>query len=228
MGSDKGKKGAYSDGVTNYLIAYNGIQTVGWSYLLYQIIAYYLTASATVTLYETVKTTVMIFQNAAILEVFHAQMGIVKSNPAITAFQVASRVMVVCGVLMATLSARSTVGLPLALVAWSITEVIRYGMYTLQLINWIPYVVTWLRYSTFVILYPIGVTGELLCIYAAQQEIGAKQQWSITMPNSFNVIFNYQHFLWFIMFLYIPLFPQMYMHMVHQRKKVLGPHKKSQ
>lgn len=115
-----------------------------WSYLLYLIILYYIYPTS-VSLYETVKWTVIIFQNAAVLEVVHAQMGIVPSNPAVTAFQVASRVMVVCGVLMATQAARDTIGLPLALIAWSITEVIRYGNYTLSLMNCVPYIVKWLR-----------------------------------------------------------------------------------
>ncbi|XP_019869939.1 very-long-chain (3R)-3-hydroxyacyl-CoA dehydratase hpo-8 [Aethina tumida] len=221
MAKAKQEKRTHSSGVTNYLIGYNGIQTVGWSYLLYLIILYYIYPTS-VSLYETVKWTVIIFQNAAVLEVVHAQMGIVPSNPAVTAFQVASRVMVVCGVLMATQAARDTIGLPLALIAWSITEVIRYGNYTLSLMNCVPYIVKWLRYTTFYPLYPIGVTGELLCIFAASQEVGDNQMWSFKLPNQINMIFNYQYFLWFTMFLYIPLFPQMYMHMINQRKKVLG------
>lgn len=205
-----------------YLIAYNGLQTVGWSYLLFQLANYYLLGHKEQPLYEYVKWTVIIFQNAAVLEVIHAATGIVPSNPVITAFQVASRVMVVCGVLMPTLAARLTIGLPLALLAWSVTEVIRYGNYTLSLIDMVPYFIKWLRYTTFIALYPIGVTGELLCIYAAQQEVSKTKLWTISLPNTLNFAFNYQYFLIFVMLLYIPLFPQMYLHMFSQRKKVLG------
>ncbi|KAJ8978175.1 hypothetical protein NQ317_009663 [Molorchus minor] len=205
----------------NYLIAYNAILAVGWTHLLYLLITYPLKPS-TLSLYETVKYSLFIFQNAAVLEVVHAVIGIVKSNPILTAFQVASRVIVVCGILMATNSGRESVGLPLALTAWSVTEIIRYSTYTLNLLGVVPHFLVWLRYSLFIGLYPLGITGELLCIYAASKEIGKYQLYSIAMPNWLNVIFNYQYILWVLMFLYIPLFPQLYMHMFSQRRKVLG------
>ncbi|CAG9863277.1 unnamed protein product [Phyllotreta striolata] len=210
-----------SGAINTYLIAYNGLQTLGWSYLFFQLISHYLFTTSE-SLYEEVKWTVIVFQNAAVLEVIHAATRIVRSNPLLTAFQVASRVIVVCGILIATKSPRDSLGLPLALLAWSVTEIIRYSMYALSLLGQAPYFLTWLRYSTFIVLYPIGITGELLCIYAAQQEVGENKLYTISMPNRLNFIFNYQHVLVFLMLLYIPLFPQLYLHMFGQRKKVLN------
>lgn len=152
----------------------------------------------------------------------HAAIGIVKSNVVLTTFQVMSRVIVVCGVLLATPTAIYSPGLPLALLAWSITEIIRYGYYGFNLINFVPSLLVWLRYTTFIVLYPIGVTGELLCFYWAQSYAANHNVWSIEMPNNNNVTFSYYYFLWLVMALYIPLFPQLYMHMFAQRKKVLG------
>ena len=40
--------------------------------------------------------------------------------------------------------------------AWSITEVIRYAFYALNLFNAAPYILLWCRYTFFYILYPIG------------------------------------------------------------------------
>ncbi|XP_028128663.1 very-long-chain (3R)-3-hydroxyacyl-CoA dehydratase hpo-8 [Diabrotica virgifera virgifera] len=217
------KKG--NGAVTTYLLLYNGIQTLGWSYLLFQVIIYYLFGS-TKSLYDTVQWTVNIFQNLAVLEVLHAAIGIVKSNPIITAVQVSSRVVVVVGVLIATQAPRESIGLTLCLLAWSITEIIRYSMYALSLVNAVPYFLTWLRYSLFVVLYPIGITGELLCLFWAQKEVGENSLYSVTMPHKYNFIFNYQHVLVFIMLMYIPFFPQLYGHMFAQRKKVLGGKKK--
>lgn len=84
------------------------------------------------------------------LEVIHAATGIVKSNPVVTAVQVASRVMVVCGILIATESPRESVGLSLALLAWSVTEVIRYSTYMLTLLESVPYFLKWLRQVKFI------------------------------------------------------------------------------
>ena len=47
------------------------------------------------------------------------------------------------------------------------------------------------------------------------------------MPNSLNMTFNFYYVLIAIMLSYIPLFPQLYFHMIAQRKKVIGGHKKT-
>lgn len=78
------------------------------------------------------------------------------------------------------------------------------------------------RYTTFIILYPIGVTGELLCLYWAQGYARYNTIWSVELPNSYNFTFSYYYFLLGVMLLYIPLFPQLYLHMFALRKKVLG------
>lgn len=80
------------------------------------------------------------------MQIVHAATGIVKSNVILTTFQVLSRVMLVCGVLLATPDAVYSSGLPLALFAWSITEIIRYGFYGLNLLNAVPQILIFLRY----------------------------------------------------------------------------------
>lgn len=75
----------------------------------------------------------------------HAATGIVPSNVILTTFQVLSRVMLVCGVLIATPDAIYSPGLPLALFAWAVTEIIRYAFYGLNLLNAVPKLLIFLR-----------------------------------------------------------------------------------
>lgn len=206
-----------------YLILYNGIQTVGWSYIFYQLVAYYTFDKGNgQTLWEYLGNAVIFFQNAAALEIIHAATRLVPSNPVITTAQVMSRVIVVCGIVMATPTGKTSPGLPLALLAWSITEIIRYGYYALNLLGSAPYFIIFLRYTTFIVLYPIGVTGEMLCVYWAQSYVRKTKMWSIQMLNAFNFTFSYYFVLWVLLGLYIPLFIPMYMHMFAQRRKILG------
>lgn len=79
------------------------------------------------------------------LQVMHAATGIVPSGVLITLFQVASRVMLVCGVLLPTPTGPASPGLPLALIAWSIAEVIRYLYYALNLLGTVPHLLLWCR-----------------------------------------------------------------------------------
>ena len=60
------------------------------------------------------------------------------------------------------------------------------------------------RYTFFTVLYPVGVTGELLCLYAAQSYVANKKLWSLEMPNKLNFTFSYHYVLLFTMLLYIP------------------------
>lgn len=223
--TNKSKK-EQSSAVKGYLFAYNALQVLGWAYILYQLVNYYFLQDAkfraSLTLWDYTAWTVIIFQNAAFVEILNAAFGLVKSNPVLTLFQVFSRMMVVVGVVMATPTAKVSPGLPIALFAWSVTEIIRYGYYALNIINVVPHFVVFLRYTTFIALYPIGVTGELLCFWWAQSYARDNKVWTVEMPNDWNSTFSYFAFLWIIMLLYIPLFPQLYLHMFAQRKKILG------
>jgi len=50
-------------------------------------------------------------------------------------------------------------------VAWSVTEVVRYGFYAANLIGVVPGWLTWLRYSLFYVLYPMGAGSEAVLMY---------------------------------------------------------------
>jgi len=209
-----------------YLASYNLGQTLGWSYILYQIIQYYIESSSDSTLWDKAKLSVIVFQNAAVLEIMHAAVGLVRSNVIVTTFQVFSRVMVVVGVILATpyTYAAASPGLPLALIAWSITEIIRYLYYFGNVFGIVPHVLVWLRYTTFIILYPLGVTGELLCFYTAVKYASANpDSWSYVLPNKWNFTFSYLYLLIIVTLAYIPGFPQLYLHMFAQRRKILNP-----
>lgn len=154
-------------------------------------------------------------------QIIHAATGIVKSNPIITLMQVFSRVNLVA-LLCVSQPSQESFGLPLSIICWSITEIIRYSYYAGSLVKYIPSFLTWLRYSTFFVLYPSGVTGELICLYYGQKFIGDNNLYSIEMPNRFNFTFSMCYFLWMVMLSYIPFFPQLFGHLLTQRKKILG------
>lgn len=60
------------------------------------------------------------------------------------------------------------------------------------------------RYTFFIVLYPMGVSGELLTIYAALPYVQKTGLYSITLPNKYNFSFDYHTFLILIMISYIP------------------------
>ena len=74
-----------------YLVAYNSLQTLGWSYLLYQTSCHLAAGKSVSSLYESTSLTLQIFQTAALLEILHAMLGLVRSSVQVTFQQVWSR-----------------------------------------------------------------------------------------------------------------------------------------
>jgi very-long-chain (3R)-3-hydroxyacyl-CoA dehydratase len=108
------------------------------------------------------------------------------------------------------------------LTAWALSEVIRYGFFALKEAGTVPYFATWLRYSGFILLYPLGVSSELTMAWFALPAIAARGLWSVRMPNSANFAFDYWWACVLTMASYAPGLPHLYGYMLKQRKKVLG------
>jgi len=206
----------------SYLVAYNTIQALGWSFLLFQMATHLLSGGEVATLYANTKLSLQIFQTGAVLEIFHAIFGLVRSSVQVTIQQVFSRVYVVWAILYMCPTSQLSIGFPLLLFAWTITEIIRYSMYAVSLVGNPPFFLTWLRYTFFIIAYPVGVSGELICMYAALLQATQQDILSVQLPNMLNVTFSFPLIILGIMLAYIPLFPPMYLYMFGQRKKVLG------
>ncbi|WVQ96407.1 hypothetical protein IAU59_003512 [Kwoniella sp. CBS 9459] len=100
-------------------------------------------------------------QTLAVLEVVHSLFGWVRSPVGTVAAQVASRVWTVWGVAEAVPEVSHTSPLfATMLLAWSLTEVIRYSFYALSILQIQSPILNWLRYTTFLPLYPLGASSE--------------------------------------------------------------------
>ena len=58
------------------------------------------------------------------------------------------------------------------LLAWSVTEVIRYSYFALTLAGAQPGALVWLRYNTFYVLYPMGIASEVGLVWKAIEPAG--------------------------------------------------------
>jgi len=215
-----------------YLLFYNGLQAVGWLWTLLSLMQCYSATRfhANTTCFPNMKVPLMLFQTLGLLEIFHAASGLVRSPVLTTAMQLFSRVMIIWAVLWSILKVQTSIGVPIFVFAWSLTEVVRYSYYFFTLLgeNSVPFFLQWCRYSLFLILYPLGVVGELITLYAALPHVKKSGIYSLRLPNQLNFAFDYYYALIVFMVLYIPFFPQLYCYMVNQRKKVLGRQEKSE
>lgn len=190
-----------------YLKLYNLALAIGWAALL---ILYIINGCK---LDQVGLVLLNICQFAAVLEIIHAALKIVSSPVVTTIKQLGSRFMVV--VLIDLLKSEEYInvggvtGLHLIMFAWGITEIVRYSFYFSGLIGKEVKTLVFLRYTLFLVLYPMGVAGELLIILSWMQKDG--------------FTFSVNDVIFGIIFLsYFVFFPGMFGYMLKQRKKKLN------
>ncbi|KAH6724021.1 protein-tyrosine phosphatase-like protein [Leptodontidium sp. MPI-SDFR-AT-0119] len=98
--------------------------------------------------------------------------------------QVASRLLLVWGVVDTFPFLAKSAGYSSMLIAWSVTEVVRYSYFVFTLSGYSPGFISWLRYNLFYVLYPLGISSECWLIYKAiepAKEIRQELAWLLQL-----------------------------------------------
>ncbi|KAF2126415.1 PTPLA-domain-containing protein [Dothidotthia symphoricarpi CBS 119687] len=216
-----------------YLLAYNAVSAALWAGVLYKTLsiggAEVLRAGESNALglggsngleqvkkglgsgvvYGSLEEYTRLVQSLAGLEVLHSLFGVVRAPLLTTLMQVASRYLLVWGIAYnfpsTTQYSPAYTGM---LTAWSITEVVRYTYFVFGLAGvGVPRVWTWLRYNTFLPLYPLGVASECWLVYSA-------------IPAASKIDEKLGFALWGVLATYVPGFYVLFTHMLKQRRRV--------
>ncbi|KAE9972166.1 hypothetical protein BLS_004168 [Venturia inaequalis] len=234
--SKSSSKSSPATGMTpkkSYLIAYNAISCALWATILYRTILIVgpdllgggkkeegIGASLKLNIFgEEAKGYEMLFgetgefvkwaQTAAMMEILHSLFGLVNASVFTTAMQVASRFLLVWAICDQFPSVpASSIAYSTMLVAWSTTEVIRYSYFVCLLTGSVPGFMQFLRYNTFFILYPLGISSEMWLVYKSAGPAAERDE---RLP----------YVLYGILCLYVPGAYILYSHMMSQRRKVL-------
>ncbi|KAL8060387.1 hypothetical protein ABFX02_02G021800 [Erythranthe guttata] len=205
-----------------YLILYNWIVFLGWFQVFYLAVKS-LKNSGHESVYAAVEKPLILAQSAAFLEILHSLFGLVRSPVTATLPQVSSRLYVTWGVLYSFPEIRTHFFVVSLVIGWSVTEIIRYAFFGFkEALGFAPAWLLWLRYSTFLILYPVGITSELGLIYNALPYMKETEKYSFRMPNKLNFSFDYYYLAFLAVGIYVPCSPHLYGYMLGQRKKALS------
>ena len=214
----------------SYLILYNAACIGGWAYVLYLFTVHVinqapcclpsLLESFSQVYHSTpeLSKALVIVQTAAIMEIVHAATGLVRSPAAVTAMQVSSRLVALFAIVFSPF-AQNHYGAGLMILGWSLVEVPRYAFYVAALISGdatkgTPYPLFYLRYSLFFVLYPLGISGELLTFKNAISD----NAFLSAFTGMSSILYNTYYF---IILTYIPGGPFMYMNMVWNRANAM-------
>ncbi|KFZ12143.1 hypothetical protein V502_07244 [Pseudogymnoascus sp. VKM F-4520 (FW-2644)] len=192
---------------SNYLLAYNAVSMFSWLSLLWH-------AGLVLKVWglEYVHPHVDLFwkvtQSLAVLEIVHSAFGVVRSPFLTTLMQVASRFLIVWGTVNPFPEVAKSPVFTTLLIAHGVTEVIRYGYFALALSGETVEIVGWLRYNTFIVLYPLGIASECWLMYLA-----------IPYANEVSELWGY--FYYAMLAIYVPGTYVLYSYMMKQRRKAM-------
>lgn len=202
---------------TAYLTAYNSASATLWLFIALLNIKDII--GIVTKLYDTVYSThsyhevphkLLVYTQAlnAFVEISHSIIGITKSPVSMTCLQFFARCSItigVCYLIPESPGNFNAYAFPGLTIAWSSVELIRYPYYVYK-INGIepPQFLSWLRYSAFIVLYPLGLATEPIVIYNSLAYVKS--------------IFHYYFFM-FGFSLYIPGFYFLYTYMFKLRRK---------
>ena len=116
-------------------------------------------------------------------------------SPVTAAMQWAGRSNVLFAVVRSVPEVQTSSAVGAMILAWALSEVVRYPWYAAGTAGVCPAWLTWLRYTAFIPLYPVGVVGEMLAVYQALPYIGERKLHSISLPNPWNFGFDYRIFM---------------------------------
>ncbi|XP_071952455.1 very-long-chain (3R)-3-hydroxyacyl-CoA dehydratase 3-like [Antedon mediterranea] len=218
---------AYTDLKKMYLCVYNFLQFIGYSYIfIYLTVNFVIKGQGMRQAYSKIILPLSVCQVFAVLEVINPLLGIVKTGAMAPLIQFTGRNMVLFVVIRGE---DRMVGEPVLcylFLIWSSIELVRYPFYMLCSIGQESMIISWLRYTIWIPLYPAGFLFEILSLWTAIPFYEASKKYNLELPNAWNVSFDMTTFLYIWIVGILSASPMMMSHMWRQRQKRFGSKKK--
>nr|XP_033775950.1 very-long-chain (3R)-3-hydroxyacyl-CoA dehydratase 3 [Geotrypetes seraphini] len=167
-----------------YLFMYNLVQFLGFSWIFVNMTIRLLVLGED-SFYDTFHTMadVMYFcQMLAVLEIIHPLIGLVKTGIFGSVIQVFGRNFILFVVLGCLEEMQNKAVVFFIFYSWSMIEIIRYPFYMLASMDTEWRLLTWLRYTIWIPLYPIGTGAEAVAVIQAIPVVNETGKFSVTLP----------------------------------------------
>jgi len=211
-----------------YLFLYNMFQFVGFVFILIIFAINYIKEGpdSIKGSYLAVGRVMKFLHFMQLLEIIHPLLGYTAGSPIMPAIQLFGRMFMIFIMIDAEPRMHSDPAVFYLFLVYTIVEVIRYSYYMFHVFRYNIAFLTWIRYTAWVVLYPFGFFQEGVIIFRNISYFEDSGQFSLALPNPFNVSFYLPNLL--RLYLLIGFFPALYFmmsHMYRQRAKILGKKK---
>ncbi|XP_022148455.1 very-long-chain (3R)-3-hydroxyacyl-CoA dehydratase 2 [Momordica charantia] len=204
----------------SYLLTYNSLQAFGWTISLYRLVGSFAATKSTIGAYSSVGELICFLQTAAFLEIIHGAVGLVPTGVLLPLMQWGGRVHFLIAVVRRLAEVQHLPYVFITFMAWSLSEVIRYSHHALNCLGVCPFWLTYLRYTAFIVLYPIGVTiGEMWLMYQAIPFMIKKNLYADVFAY---LPLSYYNTIRVLLLVYPFFFLKLYLHLFKQRRSKLG------
>ncbi|KAI8115190.1 Very-long-chain (3R)-3-hydroxyacyl-CoA dehydratase 3 [Lucilia cuprina] len=201
-----------------YMVFYNLAQFIGFLYILSVMgVLYYRDGVNSITkTYAAVGNAMKFIQLMQYLEVLHPIFGYTKGSPLVPFMQVTGRNFVLFFMIEFEERMQTKPAVFYVFLIWSLVEVFRYPYYISQILKREFGLLTWLRYTIWIPLYPMGILCEGIIILRNIPYFEETKRFSVEMPNRWNFSFDMPTFL--KIYLILLILPGSFFLMSHMSK----------
>ncbi|XP_041652411.1 very-long-chain (3R)-3-hydroxyacyl-CoA dehydratase [Cheilinus undulatus] len=206
---------------TGFLFVYNLVQFLGFSWIFVNMTVR-LFIFGKDSLYDTFHTIsdVMFFcQSLAAVEVLNAAFGVVRTGVIPTLIQVVGRNFILFIIFGSLEEMHNKPVVFFVFYLWSTIEIFRYPFYMLGCCNTEWKTLTWLRYTVWIPLYPLGVLAEAVAVIQSISIFDETKLFSMPLPEAISTSISFSFFLRvYLVLMFLGLFIN-FRHLYKQRKR---------
>ncbi|KAB0407161.1 hypothetical protein E2I00_013512, partial [Balaenoptera physalus] len=194
-----------------YLFMYNLVQFLGFSWIFVNMTSFYDT-------FHTVADMMYFCQMLAVVEAINAAIGVTKSSVIPSLFQLLGRNFILFIVFGTMEEMQNKAVVFFVFYIWSTAEILRYPFYMLSCIDMDWKVLTWLRYTMWIPLYPLGCLAEAVSVIQSIPIFNETGRFSFTLPYPVKIKI-------YLIILFLGLYIN-FRHLYKQRRRRFGQKKK--
>uniref|UniRef100_A0A3P8XF16 Very-long-chain (3R)-3-hydroxyacyl-CoA dehydratase n=1 Tax=Esox lucius TaxID=8010 RepID=A0A3P8XF16_ESOLU len=185
------------------LFTYNLVQFLGFSWIFVNMTGSILKKVSLYDTFYTISDVMFSCQILASVEVLNAVFGLVKTGVVPTFIQVVGRNFILFIIFGSVEEMHNKPVVFFVFYLWSAIEVFRYPFYMLACIDTEWKTITWLRYTAWVPLYPLGVLAEGVAVFQSISVFDERRLFSIPLPEGLGLGSSVSFSC--ILYVYLPL-----------------------
>ncbi|XP_004553147.1 very-long-chain (3R)-3-hydroxyacyl-CoA dehydratase [Maylandia zebra] len=206
---------------TVFLIVYNLVQFLGFSWIFINMTVrlFIIGIDSLYDTFHTISDVMFFCQILALVEVLNAAFGVVKTGVIPTLIQVVGRNFILFIIFGSLEEMHHKPVVFFVFYLWSAIEIFRYPFYMLGCFNTEWKTLTWLRYTVWMPLYPLGVLAEALAVIQSIPIFDESKLFSIPLTKVIGTSVSFSYFLYiYLVLMFLGLFIN-FSHLYKQRKR---------